>query len=336
MKKTLLIISLSLLSLAMLSAGRYAGDFMMIGAGAKALGMGGAFVAVANDGSAIYWNPAGISQIRSSELMAMHAFLYNGLASYDNISFCQPLPSEVTIGFNYTRLTVDEIPLFKEKYLIGTNVDERINNSNLQLPGEPDGHFRSYDDLFQFAFAKHIGVDANLGWLFFEIPFDFYFGGNVKFIKRKLQNFLGDGTGVDMGFIVKTDMASIFDIEQLGEIAFGTNFQDITGTDISWDTPSGRKDEVLYNAKLGVAVLQPVPRLKSNVTLAFDVDHVYQKVKHYGLDWEYNNLAALRVGYYDRNITCGASVRIYGINLDYALVNNPVGVTNRLGMQVAF
>ncbi|MBW6514675.1 MAG: UPF0164 family protein, partial [Candidatus Syntrophosphaera sp.] len=81
-----------------LAAGRYAGDFMMIGAGVRPLGMGGAFAALANDGSAIYWNPAGIAQIRESELSAMHAFLYGGLASYDNINFCQPLPNGVTIG----------------------------------------------------------------------------------------------------------------------------------------------------------------------------------------------------------------------------------------------
>ncbi|MBP7310112.1 MAG: hypothetical protein KA984_02345, partial [Candidatus Cloacimonetes bacterium] len=129
MKRIMIIILLGLIAVVPLFAGRYAGDFMMIGAGVKALGMGGAFVALADDGSALYWNPAGLSQIRDSELSAMHAFLYGGLASYDHITFVQPLPNQVSIGFNWTRLSVSDIPHFSEQYLIGTNVDQRINNS---------------------------------------------------------------------------------------------------------------------------------------------------------------------------------------------------------------
>ena len=148
---------------ASLYAGRYAGDFMMIGSGARPLSMGGAFAGIANDGNAIYWNASGIAQMRNSEVSFMHAFLYNNIASYDNITYCQPLPNNVTIGLNLTRLTVDNIPNFDEKYLIGHNVDERINNSLYHLPGIADGYFKSTDDLFQFAFAKHIHYDLNMG-----------------------------------------------------------------------------------------------------------------------------------------------------------------------------
>src|SRR3990172_7983460 len=38
------------------------------GYGAAALGMGGAFTAVANDLSAIYWNPAGLAQLRDIQI----------------------------------------------------------------------------------------------------------------------------------------------------------------------------------------------------------------------------------------------------------------------------
>ena len=153
MKKRTLVVIVIMLTALPLVAGRYAGDFMMIGAGVRSLGMGGAFCALADDGSAIYWNSAGISQIRDSEIMLMHAFLYNGLASYDNLSFCQPLPNGVTIGLNAIRLTVSDIPLFDESYLIGTNVDQRVNNSNYHLPGVPDGRFKSVAYMYQFAFS---------------------------------------------------------------------------------------------------------------------------------------------------------------------------------------
>ncbi|MDZ4183027.1 MAG: UPF0164 family protein [Candidatus Cloacimonadaceae bacterium] len=319
-----------------LCAGRYAGDFMMIGSGVRPLGMGGAFAALADDGSAIYWNPAGIAQIRESELSAMHAFLYNGLASYDNISFVQPLPNGVSIGLNITRLSVSEIPKFNESYLIGTNVDQRINNSAYHLPGIPDGKFDSVDDLYQFAFAKHLHYEANMGWLFFEVPFDFYLGGNVKFIRRKMLDNLGSGTGLDFGFKMTTDMGVIFDLEELGEFDLGLNFQDIAGTDIGWDTLTEHRDEVLFNTKLGLAIRQPLPPLKSELTLAYDYDYVYLGTSHYGVEWTYDNKGSLRAGYYDKNFTCGASVQVYGVNIDYALLTNPVGLTNRIGLRIRF
>ena len=137
MKKTFILTLTCLLIAVSLSAGRYAGDYMIIGSGVRAMGMGGAFAALADDGSAVFWNASGISGIRQREATAMHAFLYNGLASYDNITYVQPLPNDVSIGLNLTRLTISKIPYFSEEYLINTSVDERINNSALHLPACP-------------------------------------------------------------------------------------------------------------------------------------------------------------------------------------------------------
>lgn len=336
MKKIALITLVLGLISAPLWAGRYAGDFMMIGAGARALGMGGAFAALANDGSAIYWNSGGLAQITDSEVSAMHAFLYGKLASYDHISYVQPLPNEVSIAFNVTRLTVNDIPLFSEEYLVGTNVDQRINDSSFHLPGVPDGHFSSSDELYQFAFAKNIKFGANMGWQFFEVPFELGLGGNVKFIKRKIMDNLGSGTGIDLGLKLRTDMAVIFDQDELGDLHFGLNFQDLAGTTISWDTQSEIKDEILFNTKAGVAIVQPLPAWNSVVTLAYDYDYVYNGTNHYGIDWAYDGRANLRMGYYDTNFSCGASVKLYGVFLDYALITNPVGLSNRVGLRISF
>jgi len=62
MKKKVLIFALLLVATSALFAGRYGGDFMMIGAGVRSLGMGGAFAALADDSSAIYWNSGGLAQ----------------------------------------------------------------------------------------------------------------------------------------------------------------------------------------------------------------------------------------------------------------------------------
>ncbi|RIK54073.1 hypothetical protein DCC62_32005, partial [candidate division KSB1 bacterium] len=48
-------------------AGTAMAQFLKIGVGGRAVGMGEAFVALANDASALYWNPAGIAQMNKSE-----------------------------------------------------------------------------------------------------------------------------------------------------------------------------------------------------------------------------------------------------------------------------
>src|SRR5580765_128324 len=53
-------------------AGTSSATFLRIGIGARAVGMGETFVAVANDPSAIYWNPAGLASLQRRELSFSH------------------------------------------------------------------------------------------------------------------------------------------------------------------------------------------------------------------------------------------------------------------------
>jgi hypothetical protein len=48
-------------------------EFLNIPVGARPVGMGSAFTALANDVTALYWNPAGLSLLRSREISAMHS-----------------------------------------------------------------------------------------------------------------------------------------------------------------------------------------------------------------------------------------------------------------------
>lgn len=341
MKKAILTI-LSVIIFCSLAATRYAGDFMAIGAGVRALGLAGAYSAIADDGAAIYWNAAGLAQIREAQIEVMRAFLYENLAKYDNFSYCQPLPNGVTLGVNWTRLTVDDIPIYKENYLVGTTVDQRATDPELQLPAVPDGNFTSADDLFQFGFAKHIHYDLNLGWVFFEIPFDMYLGTNVKYIRREMMDNIGTGIGYDFSYLGKTNLATIFDIDWFGDFAFAVNFQNLSGTTISWDTESKHEDEILFNTKLGLAYFQPIPGWKSEIILSKDTDYVYGRTHHYGFEFNYNKLASLRFGYYNvnsdesDNFSAGLSINIYDFEIDYAFLTNNLGNTNRVGLRINF
>lgn len=85
------------------ASGGMPGAFMSWGAGARSLGMGKAFVALADDATATYWNPAGLAKLYRSELTALHSILWGGTV-YDFISFVQPTKWGGTFGFSGTRL----------------------------------------------------------------------------------------------------------------------------------------------------------------------------------------------------------------------------------------
>ncbi len=79
------------------------GAFMSWGAGARSLGMGKAFVSIADDASATYWNPSGLAHLDRSELTALHSVLWGGTV-YDFISYVHPTSFGGTFGFSGTRL----------------------------------------------------------------------------------------------------------------------------------------------------------------------------------------------------------------------------------------
>ncbi|MHB9154832.1 MAG: PorV/PorQ family protein [Endomicrobiales bacterium] len=69
-------------------AGRSASQFLKLGAGARAAGMGEAFTGVADDATAVYWNPAGLNRVRGIAASAMHAVWFEGI-TYDWLSFAR-------------------------------------------------------------------------------------------------------------------------------------------------------------------------------------------------------------------------------------------------------
>jgi len=332
MKIRLLIVLLILISLN-LSAGRYAGDFIKIGSGVRSLGMGGAFTSVADDCSAFFWNPAGLAQLDHMQIGLMRAYLYKDLAFYDDFSLCQPLPNNITIGINWTRLTIEDVPVFDEEHLVGT-VDQRAAFPWLNLTGDPDGEFTSTDDLFQIAFAKHIHHDFNLGWSFYEIPVDLYLGSNLKYIKRDIQDNLGTGIGFDLSLLLRSSLAVLLDASGLGDISIGLNFQDIGGTVITWDTDSKHEDEILFNTKLGFSIAQPLEFINSTVILSFDTDYEYETIQKIGMEFRYDKFISCRAGYREKIFSGGASLKIYDIFLDYAFVSDILGPTNRVGLRI--
>jgi hypothetical protein len=96
-------------------ATKYAGEFMKIPVGARAIGMGGAFSAVTDDATAPYWNPAGMVYLPYREAMLQHAEQFGSLLNHDVGSMVYPLKGEkgklLAIGGTLIRLGTDNIPV---------------------------------------------------------------------------------------------------------------------------------------------------------------------------------------------------------------------------------
>ena len=78
------------------------------GAGARAMAMGGSFVSIADDASAIYYNPAGLASLDYHEVSFMHADLFEGTI-YNYGVWAYPVSSSDGIGISFMRIGTDDI-----------------------------------------------------------------------------------------------------------------------------------------------------------------------------------------------------------------------------------
>ncbi|MFT4203474.1 MAG: PorV/PorQ family protein [Chitinophagaceae bacterium] len=164
----------------------YSNEFLNIGAGARALGMGGAQTASAMDVTAGYWNPAGLAHVHETpEFAAQHAEYFSGIGKYDYIAGAFPVQNgERTLGVSMLRFGVDDIP----NTLFLVNADGSLNYNNITT-------FSSADYAFLFSYAQFLRNDDDL---------QISVGGNAKIIYRKVGTFANAwGAGIDAALLFK-------------------------------------------------------------------------------------------------------------------------------------
>lgn len=88
--------------------GSTSGQFLKIGVSARAIGMGGAFVAVAEDASAIFYNPACLAQAPSTDLLATHTEWFAAI-KYDFIGLAHNFGEIGTLAISFATLYTDEM-----------------------------------------------------------------------------------------------------------------------------------------------------------------------------------------------------------------------------------
>ena len=285
-------------------AGKYAGSFLELGVGARALGMGSAYVAVSDDAYGFYWNPSGLAFLSNFQAASMYADLFSSMEQQNYLSAAMPLFGGVTVSAAWIRLSIDDIP--RNQGFTPGEAGRRLRGEAGQLIGEPLNYFSSRSDAFVLSFAKYQRGMMDLGWQYFEFPIDIGYGLNFKMINESIDDKKGSGIGLDFGLMLKIELANVFNDDSYGHLNFGINIQDVAETKITWDTDSKHKDVIERNFKYGFAYSQPLNFISSQLILAYDLDSRYQGANHLGTELLFDSMLSVRVGLNDGDFTTGA------------------------------
>jgi long-subunit fatty acid transport protein len=307
---------LSLLTGTLLAAGQNskrgttAAPFLEFGVGSRAVAMGRAFTAVANDASTIYWNAAGMDRLNGNEV----TFNYmNWIADMDFIyaGLVVKTKSAGAFGISLTSLSTPEM-------LVRT-VDQ------------PEGLGSRFD-----AADIAIGVSyAN------NLTDRFSFGGTFKYIQQRIWHMASDAVAMDFGILYSMP----FEGARLGiSISnFGTKLHlqgsdAMVFTDID-PTKEGNNTAVMAQLRTKEWALPLIFRFgvaydvfeseNHAVTIASDYVHPNNNNEcvNLGLEYGFNNLLMVRIGYQslfiqdsEEGLSFGMGLQYRGIGVDYAYI----------------
>ena len=141
--------------------------FLRVGMGARASGMGEAFVGVAEDASSVYWNPAAMGAVLGTRVMFTHNE-YIHTMRLEQIALTHETEYG-TLGLGFTGLYMDEMDRYED------------------VPSaSPLGKFSAYDVCFSIAFARYLVPNLAAGIA-------------VKPIHEKIDDETASGVAFDAG-----------------------------------------------------------------------------------------------------------------------------------------
>jgi hypothetical protein len=317
-------------------AGRYAAEFLVEGVGARALAMGGAYVAVADDATANYWNPAGLCFMDGPEISVSHVTMFDELANYDAVTLAAPLGQGFALGLSYIRLGIDGIPRYG--VLQGTSADRTgPAHPEWRSNGQATGSFNDTEQAYVFSFGKRFDFDLVMGGGLTPmiLPLEFSLGASGKYISQSLDDKTGTGQGFDLGTLLRVSLTSQEEGPSMRLLSVGFQVQNL-GTKLTWDTEGSYQDEVTRNLRFGLGFTQGIVALSSAITLSVELDDQYGQEFHYGGEYAFRDMVFLRGGADVDDFTAGAGLKVYLFQLDYAFVGYELGNTHRLSATVGF
>ncbi len=281
MKKFLLLFIIPLsISLGQTKVGSTAAPFLDIAVGPKAIAMGGAFVATANDVTALYWNPAGASRAGVNGAYFTYSKWFADI-NYNWAGAMLTMDGAGTVGLSVGYLDYGDLEVTTLR--------------------EPDGTGEMFN-------PKDLVIGLTYAY---NLTDRFSIGGNVKYINQRIWNTSASAVAIDIGTLFISDIYGL----RIGATItnFGTDMQlDGKNLYVQYDINSqinGNNDQIL--AKLNtdsyplpltfrVGVAMDVLNLENNrLTIAADAQHPNDNAESLNVGAEYTlfNLISLRGGY---------------------------------------
>ena len=267
----------------------YLADPMIIGMSARPLGMGRAFVAVAEDGDTIFANPAGLATINGPKFSSMRTSLL-GEIDYLVVGGAYPLgPGAIGVGLVTT------------------------STGGITLTGATgslEGTGEWWDNVAVLSYGLQVNsLSLGAGLKYFTS------GGQGSSV---ISN--GGGTGFDL------DLGLLYPANDL--ITIGANLQNILPASLGGKVvrPNGISDGIPARGKIGtkLAILRDDGIIKTGRRLFGNLDYDspltggQSGAVRLGLEfWPTANLA-LRAGSDNNDLTAGLGLRYYGFDFDYA------------------
>ncbi len=203
-------------------AGTSAASFLEITAGASAQGMGGAYVSIADDASALYWNAAGISRLALREVILVHT---NWIAetNFDFAGLVIPLEEFGTLGLSFTSLSMEDMKV-----------------RTVEKPEGTGEYFSAGDIAVGLSYARQLTDRFSIGF-------------SVKYVQQKIWHMSASAFALDIGTLFRTDL---FGGMVIGASMsnFGTPLK-LEGRDARYfirvdDTKQGSNDRIPTNIEL--------------------------------------------------------------------------------------
>lgn len=294
-----------------------AAEFLKIGVGARALGMAGCFVGIADDASSGYWNPAGLSRIKLIEVSSVKLLKIEDIdTKYIFISIAVPNKNIGTFSFAMLKQSFDNVKI------IG------INGNNEAIFS--DKIYQSSDNAYFFSFG-------------FEIINGISFGSTIKILNGSYPGFnMVDNeinpltinyTGFGSDFGILFDFGKIINNFNLN---FGLNVQDVYSK-ILWEknqnVSADKEEKISTNLKPGFSYKLFLNNFEFIVATDIDFKNNYQ-IFHYGTEIWWKKIIGIRGGLKkwgkDKNqdfiqqddLSFGFSIRWYFLGFDYAYIKN--------------
>jgi len=264
-----------------------------MGFGARAMGMGNAYVAMADDPTAVYWNPGGLDFIYQQSLTFFHASLPEG-GLYDFLGYAYPTLDLGTFAVGIGRIGTGDIDQYD---LVGQKVGSSFSYDNYRL-------YLSYG---------------------LKLPYNISAGLSIKVLRQGFYNlslveYSGDvnatGVGMDLGILYKPEFSTS---ALLRDWSVGLNVQNMFQPQLKL----GDVTDVIPLA-LRFGLMRTIPIAGTgilNVLLDLDKSSTTDLGVFVGTEFNYQGIGKLRVGYNNSSISFGAGVEYKMFQIDYAYGN---------------